>query len=218
MRVSGAQLASYRRVYKRNQNCLFREADITISDTRDLILRPGIESLMSRPYFLQDDITWCVRRAQQLPAWKSINYIISIDVLVIGTILFVVVIFVAYALTSFEERPLDIWTSMLIVFRALISFSSEFNPKRGMLRLFFIGGLFTIMVVTTTFLAFYYGLVMQPKHGKQIQNFDELTNRKFALAGDKNTKIYLEKENLVNKISKPNSNFPTDSYFFCCDN
>lgn len=170
-----------------------------IGDPNNQFSLPKHNFSLSRPYFFRDDMTWCVRRANQIPTWKNIYYIANLDIIILGIFLMLVSIFFTYVLTSFEERPRDIWSSTLINIQATVLTPARFKPKRPMLRYFYAGGLLAMLAVTTTFLAFHYDFMMYPRYEKQIDTFNQLVNNNFLLAGEEQTKDYLVEQNLVNR-------------------
>lgn len=155
--------------------------------------------LLSRSYFYEDDTTWCVHRAKQMPSWMNIFYIASLDIIILGIILLLSTIFFTYILSSFEDHPRDIWTSILINIQVVVLFPSRFKPKRWMLRFFFASGILLMLALTTIFLAFYNNFVLQPRYAKQIDTFDQIVKNKYRLAGDEYAKAYLMQRNAVNR-------------------
>lgn len=153
----------------------------------------------SRAYFFGADETWCVRRAKQIPFWKNVYYIASYEIVLLGIALQILCFFMAYGLSSFEDHPWDIWTSVLICYQALLLIPSPIKLTRGRNRCFFGASLLTLLATTTTFLAFYYKFMLQPRYENQIATFDQIVGKRFLLAGTTKTKDYLMQQNLVNR-------------------
>lgn len=170
-----------------------------IGDTRNQFVFSANNFSLSRPYFFRDDSTWCVSRAKRIPIWKNIYYIASLDIIIAGMVLLLVAIGGLYAFTSLEDHPCDIWSSILIAIQVIVLFPCRFSPKRTILRTFFAGGLFAMIATTTTFLAFYYDFILQPRHYKQIDNFDKLVSNNYLLTGDEHMRLYLMEQKLVNR-------------------
>lgn len=153
---------------------------------------------LTRAYFFRDDTTWCVRQAKQIPSWMNIFYIATVDVNLLGVTLLIVSIFLTYLFTSFEEHPEDIWKTLIMFLQVILLMSSPFKPKRRMLRLFHIAGLYAMLATTSIFLAFYYNFMLQPRYERQIDTFDQIVSNNFLLAGDEHTKEFLMQQNRVN--------------------
>lgn len=153
---------------------------------------------MSRPYFFLDDTTWCVRRAKQIPKWKNFFFVCDIEVLYIGIFYIVISIPIIYGLRLFDDpNPGDIWTTGLIVFLAVLLMPAHIQPKQITFRFFAGFFLLVLLMLTSTYLAFFFNFLITPLYEKQIHTFDHLVNEHFLLAGAENTKTYLEKEKLV---------------------
>lgn len=180
-------------------NCLFRDADVVIGDNTHQSVLSVTDFSMLIPYFFHDDTTWCVRQAEPIPAWMNFFYIVPPTVMVAGFVSLSAVVFFTYMFSSFEDHPPDIWSTIIINFQAVVLLPSQFNPKRLILRFFFGSALLAIIAATTTFMAFYYDFMLQPRYYKQIDSFDQLVTHKFLLAGEKHTKDYLLEQNTVNK-------------------
>lgn len=159
----------------------------------------GNQFLLSRPYFFEDDMTWCVRRAVQIPAWKSFFRIPTRDSVVAGSLLLFSSVITFYLLTTFEDHPRDIWISQLIVLEIVLLISFHFEPKHSMLRCISAIAQFSMMVTTNTFLAFFYKFLLEPRYEKPIDTFDRIATNNYRLAGDEYTKDYLMEHNLVNR-------------------
>lgn len=116
---------------------------------------------LSRPYFFRDDTTWCVRRAKQIPAWKNVYYIVTRDMIIVGIILLMLCMLMIYLVTSFEDRQMDIWSSIIMNFQIIMLLPVHMDPKRSITRVLLGIGLLLVLATTTTFLAFYYNFMLQ---------------------------------------------------------
>lgn len=174
----------------------FRNADLLIGGQNTHASSAKIFS-ESRPYFFEDDLTWCVRRAALVPPWKNYYYIMSLDLIIPGLFLMMFAIVLIYLLTTFEERSLDIWTSCIGAMSMLILFPAHLYPRRSIQRFILGWFLFAALILTTTFLAFYYDFVMRTLRETQIETFKQIVANDFVLGGDENTKNYLIAQNQV---------------------
>lgn len=168
-----------------------------IGVTNDTYACSSSDFMWSQPY-LFDDLTWCVRRAKQIPAWKRPLYIATISAVAVGMMLLTAAIFIVYAFTSFEDRPCDIWTSAFVILQAVLLVPCKFKPKRRTFRYYFGMGTIGMLATTTIFTSYYFDFIMAPRYLKQVRSFDQLINYDCLLAGDENTKAYLMERNLVN--------------------
>lgn len=127
-------------------------------------------------------------------------YIASIDIVILGVILLMASILFTYLWSPFDDQPKlsDIWTSILINIQVILLVPTNFYPNRGTIRCIFATALLASLATTTTFLAFYYNFILQPRYEKQIDTFAQLVNNHFLLAGSMKTKDYLVQQNLVN--------------------
>lgn len=144
----------------------------------------------TQPYFFKDDLTWCVRHAKAIPAWNNLYYIASWDIIVIGLIAVCIGVIFIYSMAASEKHPVDIWTVITSSLQMIILFPADLFPKRMIARFFFAWYLITTLLMTTTFLAFYYNFIMRTLYETQINTFDRIVSNDLMLGGDKNKKLF----------------------------
>lgn len=173
-----------------------READLLIGGQNNHTSFAGQFST-SRPYFFNDDLTWCVCRAKLMPTWKNFYYIVTWDANTVGLVASFLGVAVFFLLTTFEQKSADVWTSAISVFSMIILFLADFFPKRTITR-FYLGWFsLGVLISTNTFLAFYYGFMLHPLHEKQIDTFAQIGDNNLVLGSDDNMRNYLIEQNQV---------------------
>lgn len=150
---------------------------------------------------MQDDLTWCVSKAKAIPRWKN-GYLITKDVrlIVSGTIMFILVHFIVFMFTAFEEKAHDFWFSLLVTVQCLINFSSTFNPKKSTSRFYFTWALVAAFWLIQIFCGFLISFNQRILYEDQINTHDELTEKNFRLAGDPHVFDYLTAKNVVSEV------------------
>lgn len=151
----------------------------------------------SAPY-LQDDLTWCVSWAKEIPRWKNIYYIPQdIQTYAWGAIMYIMTIFCAFFLTTFEEKPLDFFCCVILSVQTLVGFASPFRPK-GLLMRFHYGQFLIIPFwLTQIFSAFLITFVPRILYDEQISSFEDITRNHFHFAGEAHVFNHLRTKNVV---------------------
>lgn len=136
--------------------------------------------------YLQDDTTWCIRRAGALPRWKNVFYIIQdATTYTIAIILVILSILLIFALTSFEEKPTDFIGCVLLAVQVITGAASNFHPKRYLLRLLtmnFLFMCFLIVQIINAFLVTHISRVLI--YHKQIDTIADISKENFHFVGE----------------------------------
>lgn len=183
-----------------------RNADLFIGGMSQVISHFQTNGFWSRAYSFHDDLTWCVRPAQPLPMWMNVFQLCTVGVAIIAVILYIICVYLLYALTTFDDRPVDIWKSTIIFLQAVVLVPVAYKPKRANLQLHFISGHFMAMITNAMLVAFCMKFLLASRYEKQIQTFDQLVEHDFLIAGDDTAKNYLEENQMVT---------PRRRVFFC---
>lgn len=162
---------------------IFRKYDILIGGIHADYLNSS-KFMASSPY-LQDDLTWCVSRASEIPRWKNLYYIVKdAKTFIWGITMFIMVIITAYLWTTFEEKPLDIFYCTISSVQILVGFTSTFRPKGWLLRFHY--GQFLVIPFWTSqiFSAFLTTFTLRTLYEYQIDTIEDIARDGFRLAGD----------------------------------
>lgn len=175
-------------------NC--RKYDIIIGGVHAELFNSS-KFIASAPYF-QDDITWCVSRAKEIPRWKNIYYITQdVETYTWGAIMYIMTIICAYFLTTFEETPLDFFQCMILSVQTVTALTSTFRPK-GLLMRFHYGQFLIIPFwLTQIFSAFLITFTPRILYEVQINSFEDITRNHFRLAGNGRVFDHLSIKNMV---------------------
>lgn len=119
------------------------------------------------------------------------------DTIIVGALLFIGAIYVSYAVTCIETRPLDIWAHFFMAFTFLLGFSYPFHPTTKMVRLLTAMSLLIGLWCTTIISAFVTTMFANIIYLKQISTIDEIINGQLHLVGDLNILEHLRNQNLV---------------------
>lgn len=154
----------------------------------------------SAPY-MQDDLTWCVSHARAIPRWKNIYYIPKdIATYTWGATMYIMTIFVAFLLTTFEEKPLDLWYCAILSVQTVIGFTSTFKPKGTLMRLHYGQFLIIPFWLTQIFSAYLITFASQILYENQIDTIESIVNNEFRLAGDSHVFNHLSIRSKVSRI------------------
>lgn len=177
-----------------------RKYDLIIGGVRPEYFTYSTKFVASAPY-LQDDLTWCVSQSKAISRWKNIFYIPK-DFLTYfwGVTMYIATIFGTFLLTTFEEKPLDIFYCAILSVQTLTGFTSQFSPKLTVTRFHF--GQFLIIPfwlnqIFNGFLITYLHLIL---YEDQIKTLDEISRNNFHLAGDHLVFEHLEVKNMVRDL------------------
>lgn len=148
--------------------------------------------------YAQDDMTWCVGRAKAIHRWKNVYYIPKdIETYTIGALMYIATIFGAYFLTTFEKKPLDLFHCAILSVQTLTGQSSTFNPKRFVMRFFYVMFLLIAFWLTQFFCAFLVTFMSSVLYETQIASIDKIIGHGFQLAGDPDVVKYYATKNVV---------------------
>lgn len=137
------------------------------------------------PPYIQDDFTWCVSGAKQIPRWKNIFYIPKdAQTYICGMVLLIMTLFGLYLFSSFEEKPLDFIYCMILTVQTMIGFTSIFEPKRILLRIHYALFLVVPFWLTQIFSAHLITFISRVLFEHQIATWTEIVDHNFRLAGD----------------------------------
>lgn len=138
--------------------------------------------------YVEDDITWCVSRAKPRPFWISFFYFAKGAAFwIIGIIMFILAMICVFFLTTFESKPLDMWTVGILALGSLICFVTWAKPKKSLLRLLYGIVLIASYLCVTTFNAFFLNVLSYRTNMPQIRTSAEIYNHGFHLMADKCT-------------------------------
>lgn len=150
----------------------------------------------SAPY-LQDDMTWCVERSQNLVGKNIFFNVTSTETYIFGGVLFIFSILGVNFLPTFGKKPPDLIHTAILAVQTLIAFPSPHNPKKASIRLFFAIFLIPPFWLNQIYSAYFFTYISRVIYNKQINTFDEVATNNFRLAGDGSVLDYL---NIVNKV------------------
>lgn len=148
--------------------------------------------------YIQDDMTWCVSRAQEIPHWQTLFYFVAdARTRIIGFILFVICIVLAYLLHTFEKKQIDIWTAFLSSFQIVLGLTAPLKMKSMRLRFLYFMFLFIALLIVTTIVAFLTMFMTAVITYKQINSIQDIIDANLHLAGDSNILNHSTCRNLV---------------------
>lgn len=186
-----------------NENFEFSRFDLIIGESAIDV----INSTFFAPteFYMQDEITWCVARAQPISKWCSIFAIvrnIETHILIYSTTILVIII--TFLLSTFERCPFDAWKSVIYVFQ-LILVGYGTSPRRTLSKIIVTYFAFILLICYTIFNAFFINFMTGVALTKQINTFDELKIENFHFASQSSAMKYLNRTNLVRCFLKLSS-------------
>lgn len=145
-----------------------------------------LKTFIKTASYIQDDLTWCVQRANAVPRWMNVFFIPKdFLIYIIGAIAFIFVILGAYLLTTFEDRAYDFILISFMSIQVVLGLATVLDPKKWMFRLLFTKFMFIAFWIVQIFNAYWMTYVSRVLYEKQIDTIDELIHENFHLAGDK---------------------------------
>lgn len=146
---------------------------------------------------MQDEITWCVARAQPIPKWRSIfSMVPNIETHIYVWSTLIVMIIITFLLSTFERRPFDAWKSVIYIFQSVL-IGNVTSPKKTFFKILILYFLFINTIICTIFNAFFFNHMTGVALSKQINTFDELKIENFHFASQSSAIKYLNRSNLV---------------------
>lgn len=177
-------------------NVISRQADIVIGGLNWQSKQS--KNLMNSQAYFQDDITWCVPKPKLRAVWENFFYIADAKVISCGMAAILPTIGIAYALSAYERRPLDIWESILICTQGLIALPLAYIPERIVSRLYFVFNVQLGFLLVSIFGAYMFTIMTQPNYVHQISTFVQITDANYRLRAEVETRNYLTERNMVN--------------------
>lgn len=172
--------------------------DVKIGGRNAAILISNASKLLPSMAYEQDDITWCISRAKQIPLWLNFfHFAEGIGLWMMTLSAFILATAFVFLLTSFEEQPLDIWHVLTLAFPTLLTFVSWFKPKGSLLRLLFIITLLVAFLWSCIFNAFFFTVLTHPKYTTQLKSISEIIQEDYRLVTDINILSHLADQKLV---------------------
>lgn len=143
-------------------------------------------------------MSWCVQKAKLRAKWKQI--LLTVDwkaiLCILGAVFPAILLF--YAITGFERRPLDIWSSAFLILRTIAATPSTFNPERISARLFHMLSLHICFFSASLIVSFIFIIIASPNYEHQISCFEEVVDSNFRLAAEEEMEKFLIGRNMVN--------------------
>lgn len=106
----------------------------------------------------------------------------------------------AFMHMTFDEKPCDLWYSLIVTFQAVSGLCSTLNPKRSIMRFHFAMSLVTSLWMNQIFSCFLISFAQTILYENQISTHNELAEKNFRLAGDVCTFDYLKSINAVSEL------------------
>lgn len=146
--------------------------------------------------YYRDDITWCLNGPRKLPQWMNFYIILRDTTFPIFTFFsFYITSGLLYALTATSVKPLNYHQCMLIIFSVMLNMSTNFYPKKLFLRVGYILGVLSCLILTVTVIAYYTMFTIVPLYLKQAKTIKQLES--FNLCGEPGTFHTLKAGKLV---------------------
>lgn len=143
----------------------------------------------SIPYFM-NDLTWCVKKPENLPVYLYIFFVLSPKVWLFATIMNVFgSAFIIYMMAPFDSQNtnrhhMDFWKTLLVIVFPTIFFTPcKFNPTYKPFRIFH-----GILLIATFFwsqivFVYIYRFISAPIASAQMDTINELIKNNFQLMG-----------------------------------
>lgn len=150
----------------------------------DYIFNTNFTKFTASSPYIQDDVTFCVSRSKPIPQWKNL-FLITQDwqTYVIGFALYFATITCGYLLSTFDEKPMDLFHTVMIAVQILVGFASNYESKSTIMRLFFALYLIIPLWLTQIFCAYWIIFVPHVLYEIQIDSLSEIAAQDFRLVG-----------------------------------
>lgn len=98
--------------------------------------------------------------------------------------MYIMTIFGAFLLTTFEEKPLDLFYCAILSVQTVVGFTSPFKPKGSLMRFHYGQFLIIPFWLTQIFSAFLITFAPRVLYENQINSVENIAQNGFRLAGD----------------------------------
>lgn len=115
----------------------------------------------------------------------------------IGAVGFLGVIYAAYLLTTFEEKPTDLFEMAVIAITVVTNATTHFQPKRNALRYLYMGSCYIGLLLVNIFGAFYIVALTHPVFEDQLKHISSLIENRFQLMGDVYVLYKIDQQDMV---------------------
>lgn len=148
--------------------------------------------------YLEDDITWCVSRAQPISRWINLFYVVKdYEIYIIGTFLLLSTVLIGYLLLAFEEKPLDLFHLSILILQTICALTSAFKPKTTAIRIHYTPFLIIPFWLTQIYGALLVTFMSRVIYEHQISTVSEIARQHFRLSGDPYSIGFLNDEKMV---------------------
>lgn len=153
---------------------------------------------VASPPYMQDDLTWCVRRANEIPRWMNVYYIPKdFATYAAGFSLHIMTILLAYLLSTYEENSADLIFYAVSSVAILTQFNQSYTPRKPMNRIIFMLCVISTFWLTQIFNAYYFRYIRTTLYEIQICTLDDIRDNQFSFAGDSDVYNHLITGNAV---------------------
>lgn len=121
--------------------------------------------------------------------------------------MFIITTFIPLAFSTFEEKMIDYWNSLIVATQILTGICTTFNPKRSCMRFLMALFLVTSFWLDQIYSGFLISFNQRLLYKHQISTQDEIaSNDDIRLAGDPFVFDYINEKKIVSKLFE-NSHF-----------
>ncbi|XP_013147689.1 PREDICTED: uncharacterized protein LOC106110410 [Papilio polytes] len=146
--------------------------------------------------YTQDEMTWCVPRAQKAATWDNLLIIFQWPTWVamfLGLIIMGSLFHIFYR--NENLKPVSIVRSILVTFNMLLGWTVSFKPKSTMFRILVFSWVFFSMNMAISYESLLRSFLMHPRFEKQISAESELIRSGISFGGREIYRSYFELNN-----------------------
>lgn len=158
----------------------YRNFDVIVGTSSHQVNDGKIQSID----FEFDDLTWCVKRAELHPPWRSFFLVGTWDCWLIGGISVYCIAATLYVFHRYYHHPENYHYCMGVTLLCCMSIPIPYNPTHGLARTHFGIMLVYGLLVFTLFNSFLITLLKTPPYQYQIHTVRELIEEEFKILVD----------------------------------
>lgn len=145
------------------------------------ITRKNLSS--SIPYY-QDDLTWCVGKAELASLWLNVFAIFSLATWISAIALIFLIAYILYIFSQFEGiQSKNMSWSILIALSMCLNTPGQFHPKWLFLRLYFVAVFIYGMHFNAAYQSFLISVLTRPRFNPQVNTLTSAIRENFELLG-----------------------------------
>lgn len=133
--------------------------------------------------YITDHATWCVGAATKQASWMNIFYIFSIQVWVLGIVIFSIMIAIIYTYGKMDKGNRNVMWAFMSTIQITLGFVPEFSPKKFSARIILFLCLAYGLIFSTLFQSATVSKMTGNYYQVQVSTLNEAIENNYEFAG-----------------------------------